>query len=160
MFRIGIGSDIHRLVEGRPLVIGGVKIESDLGADGHSDADVLSHALCDAILGALSLGDLGKHYPTDEERWRNAESFIFLRYVVGLMKEHGYRVVNVDSTVHLEKPKLRSYIDEMKKGIADVLEVETNCISVKAKTGEGVDAVGELHAVRADAVVSLAKIEA
>lgn len=139
-------------------MIGGVKIDSELGADGHSDADVLCHALCDAILGALSLGDLGKHFPNDEERWRNAESFIFLRYVVGLMKEHGYRVSNVDSTVHLERPKLRSYIDEMKKGIADVLEVDTNCISVKAKTGEGVDAVGEGRAVKADVVISLERI--
>jgi 2-C-methyl-D-erythritol 2,4-cyclodiphosphate synthase len=159
MFRIGIGSDIHRLVEGRPLVIGGVRIDSDLGADGHSDADVLCHALCDAILGALSLGDLGKHFPTDEERWRNAESYIFLRYVVGLMKEHGYQVANVDSTVHLEKPRLRPYIDEMKGGIAGVLEIEADRVSVKAKTGEGVDAVGERRAVRAEAVVSLAKIE-
>src|SRR5688500_16571616 len=159
MFRIGIGSDIHRLVEGRPLVIGGVKIDSDLGADGHSDADVLCHALCDAILGALSLGDLGKHFPTDEERWRNAESFIFLRYVVGLMKEHGYRVSNVDSTVHFERPKLRPYIDEMKDGIAGVLEVEPDRISVKAKTGEGVDAVGERRAVRAEAVVLLTSSE-
>ena len=159
MFRIGIGSDIHRLVEGRPLVIGGVKIDSDLGADGHSDADVLCHALCDAIIGALSLGDLGKHFPTDEERWRNAESFIFLRYVVGLMREHGYRVANVDSTMHLEKPKLRPYVDEMKEGLAGVLEVEPNCVSVKAKTGEGVDAVGERRAVRADAIVLLAKVE-
>ena len=157
MIRIGIGSDIHRLVEGRPLVIGGVKIDSDLGADGHSDADVLCHALCDAILGALSLGDLGKHFPTDEERWRNAESFIFLRYVVGLMKEHGYLIANVDSTVHLERPKLRPYIDEMKRGIADVLEIEPSCISVKAKTGEGGDAVGERRAVRAEVVVSLEK---
>ena len=159
MYRIGIGSDIHRLVEGRPLVIGGVQIDSDLGADGHSDADVLCHALCDAILGALSLGDLGKHFPTDEERWRNAESYIFLKYVVGLMKEHGYQVANVDSTVHLEKPKLRPYIDEMKGGIAGVLEIDAECVSVKAKTGERVDAVGERRAVRADAVVSLAKIE-
>jgi len=158
MFRIGIGSDIHKLIEGRPLVIGGVHVDSDLGADGHSDADVLCHALCDAILGALSLGDLGKHFPTDEEGWRNAESFIFLRYVVGLMKQNGYRVENVDSTVHLEKPKLRPYIDEIKKGIAEVLEIEANCVSVKAKTGEGVDAVGERRAVRADAIVSLVKV--
>jgi len=146
------------LVEGRPLVIGGVKIDSDLGADGHSDADVLCHALCDAILGALALGDLGKHFPNDEERWRNAESFIFLRYVVGLMKQQGYAVSNIDTTVHLETPKLRPFIDEIKKGLAEVLETETNCISVKAKTGEGVDAVGERHAVRADAVVLLAKV--
>src|SRR5436190_1146550 len=158
MHRIGIGSDIHRLVECRPLVIGGVKIDSELGAEGHSDADVLCHALCDAILGALALGDLGKHFPSDEERWRNAESFIFLRYVVGLMKERGFSISNVDSTVHLEKPKLRPYTDDIKRGLAEVLETETNCISVKAKTGEGVDAVGERRAIRADATVLLAKV--
>lgn len=159
MFRIGIGNDIHPLVEGRPLVIGGVRIESDLGAEGHSDADVLCHAITDAILGALALGDLGTHFPNDEERWRNAESFIFLRYAVGLMKQHGYAVANIDSTVHLERPKLRSYIDEIKTGLAEVLEVETKCVSVKAKTGEGVDAVGERRAVRADAVVLLKSSE-
>src|SRR5688572_7350071 len=136
MFRIGIGSDIHPLVEGRPLFIGGVRIDSDLGADGHSDADVLCHALCDAILGALALGDIGKHFPNDEERWRNAESFIFLKYVVGLMKEQGYSIGNIDSTVHLEKPKLRTYIDEIKDGLAEVLETDAGNISVKAKTGE------------------------
>jgi 2-C-methyl-D-erythritol 2,4-cyclodiphosphate synthase len=155
MFRIGIGSDIHRLVAGRPLVIGGVTVDSDLGAEGHSDADVLVHALCDAILGALALGDIGKHFPADEERWRNAESFIFLRYVVGLMKERGYEILNVDSTVHLEKPKLRPYIDEMRAGIAEVLETDSGNINVKAKTGESVDAVGERRAVRADAIVLL-----
>ncbi len=158
MFRIGLGSDIHRLVEGRPLVIGGVRIESELGAEGHSDADVLVHALCDAILGALSLRDIGKQFPSDEERWRNAESFIFLKYVVGLMKDKGFEIVNVDSTVHLEKPKLRPYIDEMRAGIAEVLETDPNNVNVKAKTGEGVDAVGERRAVRADAVVMLAKV--
>jgi 2-C-methyl-D-erythritol 2,4-cyclodiphosphate synthase len=158
MNRFGIGSDIHRLVEGRPLVIGGVRVESDLGAEGHSDADVLVHALCDAILGALALGDIGKHFPTDEERWRNAESFIFLRYVVGLMKERGFAISNVDSTVHLESPKLRPYIDAMRTGIAEVLETEPANVNVKAKTGEAVDAVGERRAVRADAIVLLAKV--
>ncbi|MGH9947314.1 MAG: 2-C-methyl-D-erythritol 2,4-cyclodiphosphate synthase [Pyrinomonadaceae bacterium] len=157
MYRIGLGSDIHRLIEGRPLVIGGVRIESDLGADGHSDADVLCHAITDAILGALALGDLGKHFPNDEERWRNAESFIFLRYAVGLMKERGYAVSNLDSTVHLEKPKLRPYIDEMRTGLAEVLETDLDNISVKAKTGEGVDAVGKSLAVRAEAFVLLTR---
>ena len=157
MIRVGIGNDIHRLVEGRPLIIGGVRIESELGAEGHSDADVLCHALCDAILGALSLGDLGKHFPNDEERWRNAESFIFIRYVVGLMKEKGFAIGNVDSTVHLEKPRLRPYIDEIKNGLAEVLETDPKNISVKAKTSENVDAVGELRAVRADAIVLLNK---
>lgn len=155
MFRIGFGSDIHRLVPGRPLVLGGVVIESDLGAEGHSDADALTHAITDAILGALALGDIGTHFPNNDERWKNAESFVFLRFAVGEMKQRGYEVANVDSTVHLEVPKLRPYIDEIRKGIADALEAETNRVSVKAKTGEGVDAVGERRAVRAEAVVCL-----
>jgi 2-C-methyl-D-erythritol 2,4-cyclodiphosphate synthase len=155
MFRIGFGNDIHRLEAGKRLILGGVEIESDLGADGHSDADALTHAVTDAILGTLALGDIGKHFPNSDERWRNAESFVFLRFAVGLMKEHGYELVNVDSTVSLEQPKLRPYIDEIRKGLADALEVETNCVSVKAKTGEGVDAVGEKKAVRAEAIVLL-----
>ena len=157
MFRIGFGNDIHRLVAGKRLVLGGVEIESELGAEGHSDADALTHAVTDAILGALALGDIGTHFPNSDERWRNAESFVFLRFVVGLMKEHGYELLNVDSTVSLEQPKLRPYIDEIRKGLADALETETNCVSVKAKTGEGVDAVGEGKAVRAEAVVLLTR---
>ena len=155
MIRIGFGSDIHRLVTDRPLILGGVRIESDLGADGHSDADALTHAITDAILGALALGDIGTHFPPTDERWRNAESFVFLRFAVGEMKQHGYEIVNVDSTVHLEQPRLSPYIDEIRKGLADALEVETNRVSVKAKTGERVDAVGERRAVRAEAIVSL-----
>ena len=155
MIRIGFGSDIHRLVSDRPLILGGVRIESDLGADGHSDADALTHAITDAILGALALGDIGSHFPPTDERWRNAESFVFLRFAVGEMKQHGYEIVNVDSTVHLEQPRLSPYIDEIRKGLADTLEVETNRVSVKAKTGERVDAVGERRAVRAEAIVSL-----
>ncbi len=119
MFRIGFGNDIHRLVAGKRLILGGVEIESDLGAEGHSDADALTHAVTDAILGALALGDIGTHFPNSDERWRNAESFVFLRFAVGLMKEHGYEVVNVDTTVSLEQPKLRPYIDEIRKGFAD-----------------------------------------
>ena len=155
--RIGFGSDIHALVPDRPLILGGVRIESDLGADGHSDADALTHAITDAILGALALGDIGTHCPPSDERWRNSESFVFLRFAVGELKQHGYEIANVDSTVHLESPKLRPYIDEIRKGLADALEVETNRVSVKAKTGEGVDAVGERRAVRAEAVVLLQK---
>jgi 2-C-methyl-D-erythritol 2,4-cyclodiphosphate synthase len=153
MQRIGFGSDIHRLVPDRPLILGGVSVESDLGAEGHSDADALTHAITDAILGALALGDIGTHFPPSDERWRNAESFVFLRFAVGEMKQHGYEIANVDSTVHLESPKLRPYIDEIRHGLADALEVETNRVSVKAKTGEKVDAVGENRAVRADAIV-------
>lgn len=153
MMRIGFGSDTHRLVSGRPLIIGGVTVDSDLGADGHSDADVLTHAITDAIFGALARGDIGTHFPNNDERWRNAESFVFLRFAIGEAKQRGYVIGNVDATVHLEQPKLRPYIDEIRNGLADVLEVETNCISIKAKTGEGVDAVGERQAIRADAVV-------
>ncbi len=155
--RIGYGTDVHRLEPELPLILGGVRIESDLGAVGHSDADVLTHAVTDAILGALALGDIGSHFPDSAERWKNAESFVFLRFVVGLMKEHGYEVANVDSTVHLERPKLRSYIDEIRKGIADALEVDTSRVSVKAKTGEGIGDVGTRTAIRADAIVLLAK---
>lgn len=155
MFRIGFGNDIHRLVAGKPLILGGVSIESDFGAEGHSDADALTHAITDGILGALALGDIGTHFSDGEERWKNAESFVFLRYAVGLMKEKGYGVVNVDSTIDLEMPKLRPFIDAMREGLAIALEIEQSCVSVKAKTGEGLDAVGERRAVRAEAVVLL-----
>jgi len=157
MHRIGFGSDIHRLVSGRKLVLGGVEIESELGAEGHSDADALTHAITDAILGALALGDIGIHFPNTDERWQNAESFVFLRYAVGLMKEHDYTVSNLDSTIHLEKPKLRPYIEPMRVGIAEALEVETSAVSIKAKTGEGVGAVGEGRAVSAEAIALLVK---
>jgi len=153
MYRIGFGTDIHRLVAGRPLVIGGVTIESDLGADGHSDADVLMHAATDAVLGALALGDLGSHFPNDEERWRNAESSQFLRYAVDLVKKKGYAVANLDSVVDLEKPKLRPHIDAMRANLADALGINIDCVSVKAKTGEAVDSVGERLAVKAQAIV-------
>ena len=157
--RIGFGTDIHRLVAGRPLVLGGVVIESDLGADGHSDADVLIHAVTDAIFGALALGDIGTHFPNDEERWRNAESSIFLRYAIGLMKQRGFEIANIDSTIDLEKPKLRPFIDEMRENLANALEIGIEQVSIKAKTGEKVDAVGELRAVRAQVIVLLVRKE-
>ena len=157
MFRIGFGNDIHRLVESRPLVLGGVAIESDLGAEGHSDADALTHAITDAIFGALALGDIGTHFPNSDERWRDAESFVFLRFAVGEAKSRGYSIVNVDSTVSLEMPKLRPHIERIREGLAAALEVTHDRVSVKAKTGEGVDAVGERRAVRAEAVVLLEK---
>ena len=157
MYRIGIGSDIHRLAEGKRLIIGGVAIDSDLGADSHSDGDVLLHALTDAIFGALAEGDIGTHFPNSEERWRNAESSVFLRFAVGLMNGRGYRVKNVDAVVELERPKLRGYIEAMRENIAAALEIDAGSVSVKAKTGEGVDAVGEGRAVRAQAAVILVR---
>jgi len=153
MFRIGFGTDVHRLVAERPLVIGGVEIPSDLGAEGHSDADVLMHAATDAVLGALALADIGTHFPNDEDRWRNAESSEFLLYAHGLVKQRGYVVANLDSVIDLELPKLRPHIEQMRRNIATVLDIELEQVSVKAKTGEAVDAVGERRAVRAEVVV-------
>lgn len=157
MFRIGFGNDIHKLKKGGRLILGGVEIESELGAEGHSDADALTHAITDAIFGALALGDIGSHFPNSGERWRNAESFVFLRFAVGEAKERGYSVVNVDSTVSLESPKLRPYVDQICEGLGTAVEVSRDQVSVKAKTGEGVDAVGARQAVRAEAVVLLAR---
>ncbi len=153
MYRIGFGTDIHRLVAGRPLILGGVHIESDLGAEGHSDSDVLMHAVADAVLGSLALGDLGTHFPDDEERWRNAASSQFVRYAVALIKEKGHRIANIDSVIHLESPKLRPHIEAMRSNLATVLDTDVENVSIKAKTGEKVDAVGERGAISAEAIV-------
>ncbi len=155
MFRIGIGHDTHRLAEGRALVLGGVAVDSERGAQGHSDADALSHAVTDAILGALCEGDLGVHFPDRDPRWKDADSLQLLARVMWLAGERGYHVVNVDATVMLERPKLRPYVEEMRAKLAEVLGVEVGRVSVKAKTGEGLDAVGEGLAVTAQAVVLL-----
>lgn len=158
MLRIGIGHDTHRLSEGRPLILGGVRIESERGAEGHSDADALSHALTDAVLGAMCEGDLGVHFPDKDPRWKDADSLQLLARVMWLAGERGYRIVNVDATVMIEQPRLRPYIQEMREKLSEVLGVETDCVSVKAKTGEGLDAVGESLAVTAQAVVLLERI--
>ncbi len=155
MFRIGIGNDVHKLVPGRRLVLGGIEIASDRGAEGHSDADALTHSITDAILGALALGDIGSHFPNSDQRWHDAESFVFLRFAVGEAKRLSYSVVNVDSTVSLELPKLRPYIERMRESLAAALEVARDRVSIKAKTGEGMDAVGEMRAVRAESIVLL-----
>jgi 2-C-methyl-D-erythritol 2,4-cyclodiphosphate synthase len=155
MFRIGFGNDIHRLKAGKPLILGGVRIESELGAEGHSDADALLHAVTDALLGALALGDIGSHFSDQDERWKNADSAMFLEEALRLVKEKGFRVVNVDSTISLEKPKLRPHINEMRGNLAQILEIDRADVSVKAKTGEKVDAVGESRAIKAEAVVLL-----
>lgn len=153
MFRIGIGSDTHRLVEGRPLVLGGVHIATDRGAEGHSDADALSHAVADAILGALCEGDLGVHFPDKDPQWSGADSLELLSRVMWLARERCLHVVNVDATVLLETPRLRPYVESMRENIAEVLGIELGCVSVKAKTGEGLDAVGQGLAVTAQAAV-------
>jgi 2-C-methyl-D-erythritol 2,4-cyclodiphosphate synthase len=155
MFRIGFGNDIHRLEKGEPLILGGVTLESEYGAVGHSDADALTHAVTDAILGALAVGDIGSFFSDEDERWKNADSFVFLRRAIELMKEKGFSIMNLDSVINLEKPKLRSFIDEMRANLADALETEIERVSVKAKTGEKVDAVGERRAIKTEAVVLL-----
>ena len=156
MFRIGIGHDTHRLVEGRSLVLGGVHVCSDRGAEGHSDADALSHAIADAILGALCEGDLGMHFPDSDPQWKDVDSLQLLSRVIWLAHERGLSIVNVDATVLLESPKLRPYVQSMREKISEILGVELARVSIKAKTGEGVDAVGQGLAVTAQAVVLMA----
>ena len=153
MIRIGIGNDTHRLVAGRPLVLGGVHVASDRGAEGHSDADALAHAIADAILGALCEGDIGVHFPDRDPHWAGANSLELLSRVMWLARERSLHVVNVDSTILLETPKLRPYVEAMRENIANVLGIDAGCVSVKAKTGEGLDAVGQGLAVTAQAAV-------
>lgn len=155
MFRIGFGNDLHRLVEGKPLILGGVLIPSEKGAEGHSDADALLHAVTDAILGALALGDIGTHFSDKDEKWKGADSLIFLNESVKMMKEKGFRIVNLDSTINLEKPKLRPHIQAMRENLSKNLEIEVDYVSVKAKTGEKIGTVGECRAIKAEVVVLL-----
>ena len=155
MFRIGIGHDTHRLVEGRPLVLGGVHISAERGGEGHSDADALAHAIADAILGALCEGDLGVHFPDHDPQWKDSDSLQLLSRVMWLAGERGFRVVNTDATILLERPKLREYILAMRENLARTMTVNSGCISIKAKTGEGLDAVGRGEAVTVQAVVLL-----
>lgn len=160
MFRIGIGNDTHRLVEGRPLIIGGVQVAAARGAEGHSDGDTLAHAIADAILGAICEGDLGVHFPDRDEQWRDADSLQLLSRVMWLANERGLRIVNLDATVMLEEPKLRPYMLSIRENIAATLGVELGCVSVKAKTGEGLDAVGQGLAVTAQAAVLMTSLAA
>jgi 2-C-methyl-D-erythritol 2,4-cyclodiphosphate synthase len=155
MFRIGIGNDTHRLVAGRRLILGGVSIPYEFGAEGHSDSDALAHALIDAVLGAMAEGDIGVHFPDGDPKWKDANSFDMLERVIGLARERGFHVVNVDATVMLERPKLRGHIDAMRQNFARTLKVDISCISVKAKTGERLDAVGRGEAVSAQSIVLL-----
>ena len=159
MFRIGIGNDTHRLVEGRPLVLGGVNVVSDRGAEGHSDADALSHAIADAILGAICEGDLGVHFPDGDPQWKDVDSLQLLSRVMWLARERGLHLVNLDATIMLEHPKLRPYVLSMREKLAEILGADVACISVKAKTGEGVDAVGQGLAVTAQAAVLMGEME-
>ena len=153
--RVGTGYDLHRLVDGRRLVLGGIEVPSDRGALGHSDADVVCHAATDAILGAASLGDIGRHFPDTDQAWKDADSLELLRAAVRLVEEAGFRVVNLDVVVILERPKVAPYIVPIRERLASALELEVDCVSVKGKTNEGVDAVGRGEAIAAHAVALL-----
>src|SRR6187399_3516569 len=137
MTRTGIGYDTHRLVSGRPLILGGVEIPSELGLTGHSDADVLTHAIIDALLGAASMGDIGQHFPDTDERFRDADSMLLLRTVVAALAERGLAVTHVDATVVMERPKLAPYREAIRAALADGLGVAPHHVNIKASTGEG-----------------------
>lgn len=155
MNRTGIGWDSHRLVAGRPLVLGGVAVESDLGLEGHSDADVLTHAVIDALLGAAGLDDIGTHFPDTDPRFRDADSIALLEEAGRLVSQAGYTVVNVDATVMLETPKIGPARAQMRERLAAALGLEGSAVNVKATTGEGMDAVGRGEGAAAIAVATL-----
>ena len=155
MNRSGFGFDLHPLVAGRPLVLGGVTMESELGLAGHSDADVLSHAIGEALLGALALGDLGRHFPDTDPRYRGLSSLTLLEHVMAMLGERGARLVNVDATVLAQAPRLAPRLPEMAKRLADVLGVDVGMVSVKAKSPEGLGLVGRREGIAAMAVVSV-----
>jgi 2-C-methyl-D-erythritol 2,4-cyclodiphosphate synthase len=152
---IGLGYDTHALVAGRPLILGGIRIEHDLGLSGHSDADVLTHAVIDAVLGAAGLGDIGEHFPDTDERWRGADSIALLRHVAGLVRDAGLRVVNVDATVVLEAPKVSPHKPAMRARLAEALGLDERRVNVKATTGEGLGFVGRGEGAAALAVAAL-----
>lgn len=155
--RIGQGYDIHRLVEGRPLVIGGLTLEYDRGPLGHSDGDALLHAVTDAILGACALGDIGRHFPPSDKRFQDADSKVLLKRAKQMVLEAGFTVINIDSTVILEKPRLAPHIESMRRNLAQLLDLDPDSVSVKAKTNEGLGPVGEGQAIAAQAVALVEK---
>ncbi len=157
--RIGNGYDIHRLVPGRPLILGGQTLEhpAGLGLDGHSDADVLVHAIMDALLGALSLGDIGKYFPPTDPKWKGADSLVLLEQVIGLVRERGWSVVNVDSVVIAERPKLKPHIEAMRAAIAERMGLDPEQVGVKATTNEKLGAEGREEGISCQAVALLSK---
>lgn len=156
-FRVGIGFDTHRFEKGRDLILGGVKIEHHMGLKGHSDADVLCHAITDALLGALALGDIGTHFPDDDPTYKNADSIVLLKKVNVLIQEKGYTIVNIDSVVIAEKPKLMPHIDQIQKNISESLGLQSGQVSVKATTSEKMGYVGREEGINSQAIVLIQK---
>ncbi len=157
-YRTGLGWDVHRIGPRRPLILGGVRIASEFGLEGHSDADALSHAITDAILGAAALGDIGMHFPDTDPRWKGADSLVFLSHALGLARELGFELVNVDSTVILERPKLKDYREPIRRKLAETLGLALGRVSVKFKTAEQVGPVGEGRSAEAQAIVTLRRV--
>ncbi len=155
--RTGLGWDVHRIAAGRPLILGGVTVPCEFGLEGHSDADVLSHAITDALLGAAALGDIGMHFPDSDPKWKGCDSLVFLRHAKELAESAGYRIVNVDSTVILERPKLKDFRESIRVCLAGTLGLEPERVSVKFKTAERVGPVGEGRSAEAQAIVTLAR---
>ena len=153
--RVGLGYDVHRLVEGRDLIIGGVKIPYKYGLDGHSDADVLIHAICDAMLGAANLGDIGRHFPDNDPQYAGADSRVLLRRVMQLVAEHNYSVGNADITIMAQEPKMAPYIDQMRANMAEDMGIDVSEVSVKATTTERLGFTGRGEGIAAQAVVVL-----
>jgi len=154
-YRTGLGWDVHRTAPGRPLILGGIVIPCEFGLEGHSDADVLAHAITDALLGAAALGDIGMHFPDSDPRWKGADSLRFLSHARDLARAAGYKIVNVDSTIILERPKLKDYRLAIREKLAQTLHLEVARVSVKFKTAEGVGQVGGGRPAEAQAVVTL-----
>ena len=155
MIRFGLGYDVHRLVQGRKLVLGGVRIPSEIGLLGHSDADVLLHAICDALLGAAALGDIGKHFPDTDAAYHNISSLKLLKHVGTMIRENGYDINNIDSTLVLEKPKIAKYVDMMRQRIGKALNISPQLISIKATTHEGLGSFGRGEGCAAFAIASI-----
>jgi 2-C-methyl-D-erythritol 2,4-cyclodiphosphate synthase len=155
--RTGLGWDVHRLVAGRPMILGGVTIPSDFGLEGHSDADILFHAVTDAILGAAALGDIGMHFPDTDPKWRGADSGQFLKHAAKLATDQGFTIVNVDTTVILERPKLKDYRQPIRESLARALGLTLDRVNVKFKTAERVGPVGEGKSAEAQAIVTLSR---
>lgn len=154
---MGQGWDVHRITPGRPLILGGVTIPSDFGLEGHSDADVLAHAITDALLGAAAQGDIGMHFPDSDPRWRGSDSLVFLRHARDLVAGEGYEIMNIDSTVVLERPKLKEFRLRIREKLAHTLELDVECVSVKFKTAERVGPVGEGRSAEAQAIVTICR---
>jgi 2-C-methyl-D-erythritol 2,4-cyclodiphosphate synthase len=155
MTRAGIGYDLHRLAEGRKLILGGIELPFPKGPVGHSDGDALAHALCDALLGAAGLGDIGGHFPDTDPKWKDASSLRFLEHIRGLLTEHGFTIIHIDATVITEKPKLGPHFPAMRDALAKSLGIAPSAINLKAKTNETVDAIGRGEAIAAQAIATL-----